>query len=133
MEVDYIRRKPLITVTVEVEVGGEGLRGFLVPECSLRAWICVSRVHCHMHICTLACACWFLLNIFSSHCLKKERWDRRGGNVTTVSRQQTVNSIRKPPACQRHPVLPTAHSAPAPPLLVFFQSEFPVSSSDHKR
>lgn len=38
MEVDYIRRKPLITVTVEVEVGGEG---FLVP-----VWVCVSVLTC---------------------------------------------------------------------------------------
>lgn len=31
MEVDYIRRKPLITVTVEAEVGGEG--GSVCLEC----------------------------------------------------------------------------------------------------
>lgn len=56
MEADYIRRKPLITVTVEVEVGGEG---FLIPEFSLRVRVYAGvllRVHYHVYrrICTSA-------------------------------------------------------------------------------
>ena len=38
MEGDYIRRKPLITVTVEVEVGGEGVPGPRVPELGLSGY-----------------------------------------------------------------------------------------------
>lgn len=49
MEADYIRRKPLITVTVEAEVGGEE---FLIPQDT----VCVSAsvlmcVPCHVPQC----------------------------------------------------------------------------------
>lgn len=42
MEVDYIRRKSLITVRLEVEVGGEG-----VPEC----------VNAGLYLSTNVCVC----------------------------------------------------------------------------
>ena len=83
-----------------------------------------------VNLCLSTCMM-FLVTIFSTSLFKKKkkkkrgRWNRRSGNVTTVSRQHTVNTTRKvrlrlTPARQRHPVLPTAHPQPG-----FFQWDFP--------
>lgn len=98
-------------------------------------WECEFMLACCC-ACITTCIVEFVLqhvhDVFSDHIFhvtvflkkKRGRWNRRSGNVTTVSRQHTLNSrklrLRLTPACQRHPVLPTAHPQPG-----FFQWDFP--------
>ena len=90
MEVDYIRRKPLITVPVEVVVGGEGAPGPRVHTCQ-----CVFNFLSQSASLNLNLTSWMLfwLSIFSQS--QDKNCIRRSGNITTVSSQQTVNTTRK--------------------------------------
>lgn len=92
MEVDYIRRKPLITVKVEVVVGGEEVPDPREQYVSVGLCFCIDvyvlpHASANVHFC-----CFYQ----SSHCYKKRTWVGTSGNIATVSRQPTVNTTRKP-------------------------------------
>lgn len=126
MEVDYIRRKLLITVTVEVEVGGEG---FLTVR--VQVYVSLLRCsHCHMSQWIQTCML-FLMIIFSQSLFEKGKIKERCLHYAlyAVCRQQAVNTSRKllhardTQFCPLH-ILALYHDSR---LLFFFRQTSPVA------
>ena len=129
VDVDYIRRKPLITVTVEVEVGGEV---FLVPEYNIECvwvWVFVTKcvniralprasVHSYFSTCMLFLQIFFFKSVLRKMLLggvemkKRKHWHCK---QTADNKHHQETLLRRTSTCHRHPALPTAHPGPTSP------------------